>query len=127
MLRKFLGGLAFLALVIVFAVPTLVVVTPADATPTRIHRQPYTRYYVCNGYVVGSESGTRETTYDFDHPPDTVTIKIVEVWHPVRGPVNVIEREVSHTDHGVTEIYNSTRIIEYDLADPGDPGYPECR
>ena len=119
MLKKYIGDLTLLAFVFTFVLPAFVGVNTTDASPTRTHRQPYQRNYYCGGTLAHSESGTRETTYDFDHPPDTEVN--VPVYKPRREGLpdgyytpEILRYETGtvHTSHSVNSTYNSTRIYE---------------
>ena len=119
MFKKYLGGLGLLVFVFTFLSPPFVEVNTTNADPTRTHRQPYQYDYYCsNGSFAYSESGTQETTYDFDHPPDSeqevpiLGLKwdpIVNMW--VTGIIGY-KTETTHTSHSVTSIWNSTVIRE---------------
>lgn len=119
MLKKILGDLTLLVFTFTCVVPSFVGVNTTEATPTRIHRQPYERDYYCGSYMVHSESGIRETTYDFDHPPDTEVS--VPVYRANREglpsgyftmEILRYERGTEHTSHSVTTTCNSTTIHE---------------
>lgn len=119
MLKKYHGGLTLLIFVFTFVAPSFVGINTTDAHPTRVHRQPYQRDYYCGGILAHSESGTQETTYNFDHPPDTeVNVPVYKVHRdglPKGSYIPEIiryERGTVHTSHSVDSTYNSSRIYE---------------
>ena len=121
MLKEFFGILSFLMFVCAFAVPLLVLTDPAVGDDNYTITQPYTAYYTCpDGTLLYTRTGTSSNTSTVNHPADILEEYLhcyEEQWWPFDTVCETAYRYV-HASHGMTYVYNASRVYYYYDASP---------